>query len=85
LPFAELKLDRRFVAGCAENDTSARFCQAAIQLTHRLGCKAVAVGIDRPKDLETLTRMGCDMGQGTLLGTAITKEKLIATLRDRLI
>jgi EAL domain-containing protein (putative c-di-GMP-specific phosphodiesterase class I) len=85
LPFAELKLDRRFVAGCAENDTSARFCQAAIQLTHRLGCRAVAVGIDRPKDLETLTRMGCDMGQGTLLGTAITKEKLIATLRDRLI
>jgi EAL domain-containing protein (putative c-di-GMP-specific phosphodiesterase class I) len=85
LPFAELKLDRRFVAGCAENDTSARFCQAGIQLTHRLGCKAVAVGIDCPKDLETLTRMGCDMGQGTLLGTAITKEKLIATRRDRLI
>jgi EAL domain-containing protein (putative c-di-GMP-specific phosphodiesterase class I) len=83
LPFAELKLDRRFVAGCADNDTSARFCQAAVQLTHRLGCKAVAVGIDRPQDLEVLTQMGCDMGQGTFLGTAIAKEKLAAMIRNR--
>jgi len=78
LPFAELKLDRRFVAGCAENDAKARFCQAAIQLTHRLGCKAVAVGVDRQQELEILTRMGCDMGQGTYLGPAMAKEKLAA-------
>jgi EAL domain-containing protein (putative c-di-GMP-specific phosphodiesterase class I) len=83
LPFAELKLDRRFVAGCAENDTGARFCQAAIHLTHRLGCKAVAVGIDRQQDLNALTRMGCDMGQGTFLGPAMAKEKLAATIRHR--
>src|SRR5439155_14220119 len=51
LPFAELKLDRRFVNGCAENEIGSRFCEAAIQLTHRLGCKAVAVGIDRRQDL----------------------------------
>jgi EAL domain-containing protein (putative c-di-GMP-specific phosphodiesterase class I) len=83
LPFAELKLDRRFVAGCAENDTSARFCQAAVQLAHRLGCKAVAVGIDRRQDLDVLTPMGCDMGQGIFLGPPMPKEKLAAMVQHR--
>jgi EAL domain-containing protein (putative c-di-GMP-specific phosphodiesterase class I)/ActR/RegA family two-component response regulator len=85
LPFAELKLDRRFVAGCADNDVGSRFCQAAIQLTHRLGCKAVAVGIDRRQDLQVLTQMGCDLGQGALLGPPITKEKLAGMIRQRTI
>jgi EAL domain-containing protein (putative c-di-GMP-specific phosphodiesterase class I) len=83
LPFAELKLDRRFVAGCADNETGSRFCQAAVQLTHRLGCKAVAVGIDRRQDLDALARMGCDMGQGTLLGPPMAKEKLAGMIRHR--
>ena len=85
LPFAELKLDRRFVNGCAENETGSRFCEAAIQLTHRLGCKAVAVGIDRRQDLQVLTRMGCDLGQGAFLGPPITKEKLAGIIRQRTI
>jgi EAL domain-containing protein (putative c-di-GMP-specific phosphodiesterase class I) len=85
LPFAELKLDRRFVKGCAENDTGSRFCEAAIQLTHRLGCKAVAVGIDNRPDLNVLMRMGCDLGQGTYLGPPVTKEKLAAAIRQRAI
>jgi EAL domain-containing protein (putative c-di-GMP-specific phosphodiesterase class I) len=27
--------------------------------------------------------MGCDMGQGTFLGSAIPKEKLVAMIRNR--
>src|SRR5205085_4734719 len=32
LPFVELKLDRSFVTGCANNETNAKLCQTVIEL-----------------------------------------------------
>ena len=44
LPFAELKIDRSFVGGCATNATNAAICRTAIDLAHRFGGFAVAQG-----------------------------------------
>jgi EAL domain-containing protein (putative c-di-GMP-specific phosphodiesterase class I) len=67
LPFAELKLHKSFVRNCAIDVTNAAICQTAIDLAHRLGSAAVAVGIESAADLQSVTVMGCDIGQGLLL------------------
>jgi EAL domain-containing protein (putative c-di-GMP-specific phosphodiesterase class I)/FixJ family two-component response regulator len=83
LPFVEIKLDRSFVAGCAADETNSKLCSTVVDLAHRFGCKAVAEGIERPDDLKALVAMGCDVGQGFLLGRPMAKDKLCAMIRER--
>jgi EAL domain-containing protein (putative c-di-GMP-specific phosphodiesterase class I) len=83
LPFAELKLDRSFVTGCGTDSASAPLCKAAIDLAHSFGSVAVGVGIERASDALALAGMGCDYGQGFLLGQPMPEERFIALLRQR--
>jgi EAL domain-containing protein (putative c-di-GMP-specific phosphodiesterase class I) len=83
LPFAELKLDRSFVTGCGTDSASAPLCKAAIDLAHSFGSIAVGVGIERASDALALVGMGCDYGQGFLLGQPMPEERFIALLRQR--
>jgi EAL domain-containing protein (putative c-di-GMP-specific phosphodiesterase class I) len=83
LPFAELKLDRSFVTGCGTDAASAPLCKAAIDLAHSFGTVAVGVGIERASDALALVSMGCDYGQGFLLGQPMPEERFVALLRQR--
>ena len=83
LSFAELKLDRSFVTGCGTDQTNAPLCKAAIDLAHSFGSVAVGVGIERASDAMALVGMGCDYGQGFLLGQPMPEERFIALLRQR--
>ncbi len=83
LPFAELKLERSFVSGCGTDSATAPLCQAAIDLAHSFGSIAVGVGIERAADALALAGMGCDYGQGFLLGQPMPEERFIALLRQR--
>lgn len=83
LGFVELKLDRSFVAGCAADAINAAICQTAVDLAHRFGSAAVAQGIDRGDDLRALMVMGCNLGQGPLLGPSMPQREFLALLRQR--
>jgi len=84
LPFAELKIDRSFVNGCATDATSAAICQTAIDLAHRFGAAAVVEGVENAADLQALMVMGCDFGQGPLIAPPMAKESFLDLLRQRL-
>ncbi len=83
LPFAELKIDQSFVSGCATDAANAAICQTAIDLAHRFGSAAVAEGVERTADLQTLMVMGCDFGQGPLIAPPMPKERFLELLRQR--
>ena len=83
LPFSELKLDRSFVDGCADDATNMGICQAVIDLAHNFGVAAVAEGIEKPSDLKAIQRLGCDTGQGYLFAKPMQKSDLIAMLGQR--
>ena len=83
LPFAELKLDRNFVADCASSRTNAPLCKSVIDLAHSFGGVAVAVGIEKAADAVALMTMGCDYGQGFLLGQPMPEERFLSLLRQR--
>jgi EAL domain-containing protein (putative c-di-GMP-specific phosphodiesterase class I) len=71
-----------FVKNCAVDVTNAAICQTAIDLAHRFGSIVVAEGIDTIADLQALIVMGCDLGQGTLLAPALSKERFLEALRQ---
>jgi EAL domain-containing protein (putative c-di-GMP-specific phosphodiesterase class I) len=83
LPFAELKLDRAFVADCGTDKVNAPLCKTVIDLAHNFGSAAVAIGIEKAADALALTSMGCDLGQGFLLGQPMPEDRFISLLRQR--
>ncbi|HTV38643.1 MAG TPA: EAL domain-containing protein [Xanthobacteraceae bacterium] len=83
LPFAELKLDRAFVADCGTDKVNAPLCKTVIDLAHNFGSIAVAIGIEKAADALALVSMGCDYGQGFLLGQPMPEERFTSLLRQR--
>jgi EAL domain-containing protein (putative c-di-GMP-specific phosphodiesterase class I) len=83
LPFAELKLNRRFVADCGTNPTKAMICKNVIDMVHSVGNVVVAIGVERADDLYALQRMGCDIGQGFLFGAPMPNDLFLSTLQER--
>jgi len=83
LPFSELKLDRTFVADCGTDKVNAPLCKTVIDLAHNFGRTAVAMGIEKATDAVALVSMGCDYGQGFLLGQPMPEERFLSLLRQR--
>jgi EAL domain-containing protein (putative c-di-GMP-specific phosphodiesterase class I) len=83
LPFAEIKLDRTFVTDCGTDKVNAPLCKTVIDLAHNFGSVAVAIGIEKASDALALVSMGCDYGQGFLLGQPMPEERFISLLRQR--
>jgi EAL domain-containing protein (putative c-di-GMP-specific phosphodiesterase class I) len=83
LPFAEIKVARAFVADCATDKVNAPLCKTVIDLAHNFGSIAVAIGIEKASDALALLSMGCDYGQGFLLGQPMPEERFISLLRQR--
>jgi len=83
LPFEELKLDKSFVADCGTDKVNAPLCKTVIDLAHSFGRYTVAVGIEKAADAVALVSMGCDFGQGYLLGQPMPQERFVSLLRQR--
>ena len=83
LPFAQIKLDRSFIVNCGTDTVNAPLCKTMIDLAHNFGQIAVAIGIESAADASALLAMGCDYGQGFLLGQPMPEEHFAALLRQR--
>ena len=81
MPFAELKLAYKF--NCGTDKVNMPLCKSVIDLAHNYRRIVAAVGIEKAADAQALVSMGCDFGQGFLLGQPIPEERFIALLRQR--
>ena len=68
LPINEIKLDRAFSADLADERRSAAIVRSTVDLTHALGLRMVAEGVEDAGTLEILQDLGCDLVQGWHLG-----------------
>lgn len=82
-PFAELKLDSLFVANCADDKINTPICRTVVGLAKRFGGSVVANGVSKAADSFALQTMGCQFGQGPLLGQPMSKERFMSLLRQR--
>jgi diguanylate cyclase (GGDEF)-like protein len=78
LPATEMKIDRSFVTGIAENLRSQAIVAAAIDLARSLGLSIVAEGIETESEYEFLAAAGCDIGQGFLFSRPLPVAELTA-------
>ncbi|MFC0118993.1 EAL domain-containing protein [Pseudoalteromonas xiamenensis] len=66
-PFDVLKIDKSFVQDMG-HDSGIQLVNTIISMAHGLGLKVVAEGIETEEQMELLTKLGCDVGQGFYLG-----------------
>lgn len=64
LPAKVVKIDQSFVLDLATGEREQALVRSMISLSHDLGYRVVAEGIETAAIAEMLTRMGCDEGQG---------------------
>lgn len=74
LPFDTLKLDRSFIAPEILDERSTVIISAIADMAHDLGMLLVAEGIERQEQIDMLSDLGCDLGQGYLIGMAQTAK-----------
>jgi len=67
-PFSKLKIDRSFVAALEQSASAKGVLRSIVKLGHSLGMTVTAEGIEKAKQLACLRELGCDLGQGYLLG-----------------
>lgn len=67
-PVDIIKIDKSFVDNVDVDPNASALVLAIIELAHALGATTVAEGIERPSQLNSLRLLGCDKGQGYLLG-----------------
>jgi diguanylate cyclase (GGDEF)-like protein len=75
LPVDSLKLDQSFVRH-VQSGPDLAIVEMVINLAHTLGLEIVAEGIETPEQLETLRRLGCDIGQGFHLGRPLPSQEI---------
>lgn len=74
-PFVELKADRQFVAGCADDRLKRAVCRGIIDLAQGYGVRTVAEGVETRADFRAAHEMGFDLAQGFLFGKAMSAKK----------
>jgi diguanylate cyclase (GGDEF)-like protein/PAS domain S-box-containing protein len=67
-PVDTLKIDRAFVASCADDAEDAAIVRAVIAMAHSLRLTVVGEGVETEAQLAFLKAVGCDAAQGYLLG-----------------
>ncbi len=64
LPFSELKIDRSFVCGVANDKLARAILESSIDLAKKLDMNVVAEGVETEEDWEVVAALGCDNVQG---------------------
>ena len=80
-PVLAVKIDISLVAGINTDEDTFKLSSAAIAMSHLLGIRVVANGVETPAQLETLQGLGCDMAQGYLFGGPVAPGELPALIR----
>ena len=75
-PFVEVKLDRTFVEGCADDRLRRAACRQIVEFAQGSGARTVAEGVENRNDFLVLREMGVDLIQGFLFARPMTARKL---------
>lgn len=71
LPIDVLKLDPRLTQTATQTGRQVAVLESLVQLGLKLGVQVVAQGIESPEQLAALIGLGCELGQGPLLSSAL--------------
>jgi EAL domain-containing protein (putative c-di-GMP-specific phosphodiesterase class I) len=82
IPFLDLKIDRSFVAGAAQNKKMAAALSASLDLARKLRRNSVAVGVETREDWDLLRRLGCTYVQGYYIAKPMERDAIPGWIRE---
>ena len=82
LPVQELKIDQSFVRNLDEASEDAVIVRSTIEMSHNLGLKVVAEGVEYPHSLDLLKRWQCDTAQGYLISRPLDAQAFESWLSE---
>jgi EAL domain-containing protein (putative c-di-GMP-specific phosphodiesterase class I) len=75
-----VKIDRSFTSNIAPNSSDMVLCEAIIEMSHKLGMKVIAEGVETNEQRDLLRSAGCDFAQGYLYSKPVTIDQLESLL-----
>jgi diguanylate cyclase (GGDEF)-like protein/PAS domain S-box-containing protein len=81
-PFDSVKIDRGFVTDITRNAEDAAIATAIIAMSHSLGLKVIAEGVETQGQFNYLRAKACDQMQGNFFSPAVAKEVFESHLRN---
>jgi len=76
LPIQGVKIDQRFVHGIEKNSSDEAITQAIIALSHSLGLRCIAEGVETPAQFNFLRAHACEEAQGFLIAHPLQEAEL---------
>ena len=84
LPVDELKIDRAFVTGMADDPSDAAIVRSSLELARNLNLKVVAEGVETEEVWRQLADLGCESAQGYFLSRPLPAGDFLAWHNNRL-
>jgi diguanylate cyclase (GGDEF)-like protein/PAS domain S-box-containing protein len=81
LPLDRLKVDRSFVHDLPGDPSAVAIVETIVAMSRTLGLRVTAEGIETSAQLAALRRIGCESGQGFLLGVPMAADAFAGRLR----
>ncbi len=78
LPIEAVKIDQRFVHGLEHNSNDVAITQAIIALSHSLGLRVIAEGVETSAQYGFLKSHGCEAAQGFLIARPLEEAEFLA-------
>lgn len=78
LPFSELKIDRAFVFGAADDPTTRAILESSVHLGKTLGMNLVAEGVETQDEWDLIAKLGCNEVQGYFIARPMPAAELCA-------
>ena len=72
-----MKIDQRFVHGLEHNRSDVAITQAIIALSHSLGLRVIAEGVETTAQFDFLKEGGCSAAQGFLIARPLEEHELL--------
>ncbi|UXI70203.1 EAL domain-containing protein [Tahibacter amnicola] len=82
-PFDTVKIDRMFITDITCNAEDAAIANAVIAMSHRMGLKVVAEGVETEGQLNYLRHQRCDQLQGHYFSPGVAQDVLEGFIRQR--
>ena len=78
-----LKIDRSFIADITRDNDATAIVRTIVSLSHNLGIRIVAEGVETVSQCNMLKAMQCDAIQGYLVKEPLPFEAVVRYLADR--
>lgn len=82
-PFVEVKVDQRFVSGCANDKLKLAACRTVVEVAHRLGTRTVAEGVETREDFMAVRDLGFGAVQGFVFARPMEPHAFARTMLAR--